>query len=291
MKGLPNGNPNAIKVNPSDFYRIGRRPPLGRYLSETWNLRHFLLAQARFKALTTGRGTYLGRFWLLLEPFLRVAMYFVIFGLILKVSRGMDNFIAFLAIGIILFRSLSGALTSGSTVLTRHRSIVRGFAFPRISLILSDSLRSAYDAVPDLVVLLVFIWILPPHEVPQWTWLLMVPLLTIAHVLVTGIMLMTAWLSSLLPDVKHLWPLITRFWFYASGVIFPIDKFVSDSTALLVLNANPAALVLNMAREILMDGTVPRFTLWMQLVGWACALASFGVLLFWSREEAYNRAR
>lgn len=283
--------PQSIEIDSSNFYQIGRRPSLGRYLSRTWELRYFLAAQARLKAFTTGRGTYLGRFWLLLEPFLRVGMYYVIFGLLLNVSRGMDNFIAFLAIGIILFGPLSAALTSGSTVLTRHRSLVRGFAFPRVSLVLSDSLRSAYDAIPDVLVLLVFIWIVPPHEPPQWTWLLLIPLLAVSQVFATGLMFMSAWLSSLVPDIKHLWPLLTRFWFYGSGVIFPMERFVTDPTVLLILHANPAALIINIAREILMDGTVPRPSLWMQLVGWAGVAAIFGLIMFWSREEAYNGDR
>ncbi|WP_440220154.1 ABC transporter permease [Dietzia sp. MNB45] len=281
----------SVKVNKSAFLTIGRRPSLDRYLSSTWRLRYFILSQARYRAFTTGRGTYLGQIWLLVEPLLRVGMYYVIFGLLLNVSRGIDNFIAFLAIGVTIFSPLAAALTSGSTVLNRHRSLVKGFAFPRITLLISDSLRSAYDAIPDALVLLVFIWVVPPHENPQWSWFLLIPLLVVSHIFVTGIMLLTAWISSIIPDIRHLWSIATRFWFYASGVIFPLAMYVKDPTMSLILHANPAAVILTMAREILMDGTVPRLSLWFQLVGWSLAALCFGILLFWSREEAYNNER
>ncbi|WP_096906860.1 ABC transporter permease [Dietzia sp. WMMA184] len=270
---------------------IGRRPPLGVYLRRIHDLRHFLVAQARYRSMSTGRGTYLGRIWLLLEPFLRVLMYFIVFGLILKISRGMDNFVAFLAIGIIMFEPLASSLSGGSAVLQKNRAIVKSFAFPRGSLILSDSLRGLYDSIPDVLAMLVFIMVIPPHVQPTWTWVLLVPLLICARMLVTGLLFCTAWLSSLLPDVKHLWAIISRFWFYGSGVVFPLDRFINDPAVMIVVQANPAYVVLEMAREILMEGTVPHAGMWSQLFGWGLAFLSFGLLLFWSREEKYSRER
>lgn len=275
--------------NPKHLRHIGRRPEMGRYLQHTWTLRHFIFSQARFRSLSSGRGTYLGRLWLLLDPFLQVGMYYVIFGLVLNISRGMENFVAFLAIGIIIFRQLSGALTSGATLLTKNRSLVRGFAFPRFTVVLSDSLRGFFDSIPDILALLIFIWVIPPHAPPTWTWLLLPVVLLLLRIMVTGIMMITAYLSSVLPDTQHLWSIISRFWFYGSGVIFPVERYVSDPTFLTVIKANPAFVVLDASRSLLMDGVVPPISTWLQLVGWSLAILCFGLLLFWSREERYNR--
>lgn len=290
MTTTPAGKPTT-HIDTRGLIAVGRRPPLGRYLHRIHSLRHFLVAQARYRSLSTGRGTYLGKIWLLLEPFLRVLMYFVIFGLILKINRGMENFIAFLAIGIIMFEPLASSLSGGSGVLQQNRSIIKSFAFPRGSLVLSDSLRGLYNSIPDVLAMLVFIMIIPPHVQPTWTWLLLVPLMLCTRVLVTGLLFCTAWLSSLIPDIKHLWTIIVRFWFYGSGVVFPLSQFIDDPAVMTIVQINPAYVVLEMAREMLMDGTVPRASLWLQVIGWAGALVCFGLLLFWSREEKYTRER
>lgn len=280
---------SRVSIERARYLLVGKRPPLGKYLGETWQLRHFVFSQARFRSLSSGRGTYLGRLWLLLDPFLQVGVYFVIFGLLLNINRGMENFIAFLAIGIIIFRQLSGALSTGSDLISKNRALVRGFSFPRLTIALSESLRGFFDSIPDIIAMLLFIWIVPPHAPPTWTWLMLIPVLLILRVMVTGIMLITAWLSSVIPDISHLWQIITRFWFYGSGVIFPIDRFVSDPTILTIIEANPAYVVLTVCRELLMDGTIPHFSLWLQFVGWAILLPCFGLLIFWGNEEKYNR--
>lgn len=280
---------NAVSIDRGRFLLIGKRPPLREYLHGTWRLRHFVYSQARFRSLSSGRGTYLGRLWLLLDPFLQVGVYFVIFGLLLKVDRGMENFIAFLAIGIIIFRQLSGALSTGSGLITRNRSLVKGFAFPRLTIAFSESIKAFLDSIPNIIAMLLFIWIVPPHAPPTWTWFLLIPVLFVIQVMVTGIMFVTCWLSTVIPDISHLWTIITRFWFYGSGVIFPVDRFVSHPVALTIIQANPAYVTLTVCRELLMDGTIPRLSLWMQFFGWSVALFCFGLLVFWANEEKYNR--
>ena len=44
---------------------VGKRPPLGAYIRQTWRRRHFIWADARARALGTQRGTLLGNIWLI----------------------------------------------------------------------------------------------------------------------------------------------------------------------------------------------------------------------------------
>ncbi|MEK8227741.1 hypothetical protein NKG05_18995 [Oerskovia sp. M15] len=68
--------------------RVGARPPLGEYIAQLWDRRYFLWADARAKVTSGTRETLLGTAWLVIKPILDGLTYFLIFGLLLKSSRG-----------------------------------------------------------------------------------------------------------------------------------------------------------------------------------------------------------
>ena len=78
----------TVLVPDEDLSASNRRKTLASYLSETWHYRHFIYEHAKFKASVDNDDMFLGRLWNLLEPLLRIAMYGLMFGLILRTSRG-----------------------------------------------------------------------------------------------------------------------------------------------------------------------------------------------------------
>ena len=166
-------------VELSELYPVGRRPPLGAYIRQLWQRRHFIWADARAKALGSQRGTFLGNAWLIAKPMLDAIVYFLVFGLLLQTSRGIDNFIGYLIIGVTFFPPLQRAVTGGSQVIVTGRNLIRGFSFPRAALPASYTIRSAIDLIPPMIALLVLVVVLPPHAWPSWHWVLIVPVLAL----------------------------------------------------------------------------------------------------------------
>ena len=96
---------------------VGERPALGAYVGQLWRRRHFIVADSRARAFSGNRDTLLGRFWLVGKPVLDGLTFFLIFGLLLGTSRGIDNYIGFLLIGVFMFSFTSGSLTAGASVM------------------------------------------------------------------------------------------------------------------------------------------------------------------------------
>ncbi|MGC0145080.1 hypothetical protein ACPL7H_18995, partial [Pseudactinotalea sp. Z1732] len=89
---------------------VGKRPTLKRYLLDLWRRGHFIWADSRARAFSAGRGMILGNAWLVLQPMLNGAIYFLIFGLLLQTSRGIDRFVGYLIIGVFLFQFTARSL-------------------------------------------------------------------------------------------------------------------------------------------------------------------------------------
>lgn len=280
--------PPEVTLTTAGMTRVGARPPLGEYIRSLWDRRHFIVSESRGKAYGTVRDTFLGKVWLILEPFLNSAVYYVIFGLVLNMSRGVPNFLGYLVVGVTFFGILSKHLGGAANIISSGKPLIKAFAFPRAALVLSFSLRQYIDFLPSIIAAIIFILVIPPHVAPTWTWLLMPLALLLGIPFCLGMAFITATFTTLIPDMKFIWPLITRFWFYASGVFWSVDRFAADSTIALVMHVNPGWVYLEIMRESLVYGRVPGAELWLYFGIWSVAVFVIGFLLFWSQEEKFS---
>ena len=70
------------------------------------------------------QNTVLGNVWNLLNPLLSAAVYFLIFGVILDASRGVENYILWLVVGIFVFRLTQSTVMQGATSITGRQGLV-----------------------------------------------------------------------------------------------------------------------------------------------------------------------
>lgn len=269
--------------------RVGTRPPLREYFTELVDRRHFIWAGARGEALTRYSNERLGMAWYVLRPLLDAAFYWVIFGVVLNMSRGMDNFIAFILIGIFMFQMSSRSITGGVSLIRSSKSMIRAFAFPRAALAVSMVLRDLMSSMPAIAVMFVMIMVIPPHELPTMSWFLFPVILALQLTLNLGFILLFGWLGALVPDAAQAMSFVSRFLMYASAVIFPIERFLDHPTLLAIIKANPIYVVLDLYRTTLMEGAVPPIENWLQLAAWAFGAVAVGFTLFWWKEELYAR--
>ncbi len=269
--------------------RVGTRPPLREYLTELVDRRHFIWAGARGEALTRYSNERLGMAWYVLRPLLDAAFYWVIFGVILDMSRGMENYTAFILIGVFMFQLSSRAITGGVGLIRSSKAMIRAFAFPRASLGFSMVLRDLMSSMPAIAVMIVMIIAIPPHEAPNVAWSFFPIILGLQLAMSLGFVFFFGWLGAIMPDLAQAMSFVSRLLMYASAVIFPIERFVDHPTLLAIIQLNPIYVVLDMYRMTLIDGAAPPVDDWLQLGAWALGALVVGFTLFWWNEERYGR--
>lgn len=283
-------SPHTVPVPASQLTPVSQRPPLTDYVQRLWQRRYFIMSDARGRSKKSTRSSSWSLVWLVLSPFLNAMVYYLVFGLLLQTSRGIENFPAYLVIGVNFFGLLRTALKQGSGVMSTRSSqnLMRSFAFPRASIVLSWTIRQFLDFIPIFAATIVFLIIVPPHVMPTWHWLLITIVLAFGFLFTFGLVLITNFVTSLLPHMKYIWPLIGRFWFYVTGVFFSIDRFDSLPAVKTVMEVNPAYVYLSMSRDLLAYQTVPSWDTWVYMAGWAFLFAALGFILFWTREDRYG---
>lgn len=268
---------------------IGEKTNLREYFSELWQRRHYIWRESKNKVLNKTSNTFLGPIWLVMNPLLMAAFYWVIFGIVLGISRGMDNFVAFIIIGILMFRFSSGIINESTKVIASSRSMIKAFSYPRAAIPISLVIRETLAQFLVMAVMLVMILAIPPHVSFDATWLFFPAVFAFQVLINLGIAFFFSRIGYKVPDFAQAMSFVTRILMYGSGVIFPVERFLDEGIALTIVKANPIYILLDAYRSILMENTVPPPTTWWSLAAWAAGLLIFGFIFFWKGEEEYAR--
>jgi teichoic acid transport system permease protein len=276
-------------VTLGNLSRVGARPPLGQYIGLLWERRHFLWADARAKVASGTRQSLLGKAWLILNPLIDGAVYYLVFGLLMQASRGIDNFVGYLLIGVFLFQFTTQSITGAARSVQAGKNLIRAFTFPRAALPISEVLRNFLNLGPTLLTLAALIYFTTPAEEYTWRLALVPAALALQVMFTTGLSLLVARWAAALPDVVNLIRMTTRVWLYASAVFFSFERLVDDPELLVWLEANPMFIVLDIVRDCVLYATTPDPMRWVWLGAWAVGTLLIGFITFWSAEESYGR--
>lgn len=277
------------------YVHSGRLAPVGvrvgawSYLKNVWERRQYIWFDSRMKVRTQNSKNRLGSLWLLAKPVLDIAFYGILFGLVLQVSRGMDNFIAYIVIGILMFQYSSGALNNAASVMIQGKPMMRAFSFPRMALPISMMVRQTMQMGAIIAVMLVGIIAIPPQVFPTLSWLMFLPVFALNALFLTGLALIIARYAYVVPDIQQVLSFITRVLMYSSGVIFPIERFVDHPVITQIIKANPFYIFIDLYREVLMRDSFGNAETWIAAGAWTAGAAVVGFFIFWRAEEVFGR--
>ena len=281
---------NLIEVDDTNLRKLSARPGLGKYLTQLWQRRHFIWAESTSKAFSRGRDMYLGRAWIVLQPILDTAIYILIFGIVLNISKNIDYFIGYLVIGVIFFSFITRGLNSGTGLIQSSKGMISSFSFPKAALPISLTVKQLLDNIAPAIVglLIAFLY----HGlVPSFAVFTVPVLFLMIHLFTLGAMFIVARITAFIPDLRALVSTVTRGLFFVSGVFFDIHRFDSNESLQSVMLANPAYQFLTAVREATIYQTVPPLGRWLYLSAWTLGLLIIGLIFFWEAEERYARVQ
>ena len=290
-KPSQSGDVQLVKVDGSGFTRVGRRPGLWKYLKQVWDFRHFIVFDSKSRIAGESSDDSLGRVWMVLNPILQGAAYFLVFGIMLDTSRGIDNFIAYLIIGVFMYRFTASTITAGSKAISGNHALVTAFNFPRMTLPIAINVREMMRHTTTYITMFALILLIPPLEPITWKWLLFFPIVALQFLFNLGLSMILARIVADWNDFTHIITFATRIWMYLSAVFYSTDRFADMPLVLNLMYANPLFNVLDMTRDVLLYDTFPEPMRWIVLGSWTLGVLVIGTIIFWQGEEKYGRER
>ena len=152
------------------------------YLTQLWDRREFAWFMAMGNLRSRNASTALGLLWWVINPVLQGAVYYIVFGLILGVSRDL----AFLLSGIFVFYFTSTSVTTGANAIIQNRTLLVNLQFPRLIMPMSAVIEAGVGFLASIPALYLIIGPLqylvnPDKAVWPSAVLLILPLALVAH--------------------------------------------------------------------------------------------------------------
>jgi lipopolysaccharide transport system permease protein len=202
--------------------KINIEPPRGWQaldFREIWHYRELLYFLAWRDLRVRYKQTVIGAAWAILQPFLTMVVFSVIFGQLVGVPSDGVPYPIFSYVALLPWTFFAGALNRSSTSLTYDVSLISKVYFPRLILPFASVLSLLVDLGIAFVILLgmmLFYGIVPGRAV------LMLPLLLLlAFLTAFGVGL---WLSALnvkYRDIAYIIPFLSQFWLFMTPVAYP----------------------------------------------------------------------
>ncbi len=219
---------------------------VSRALHLTWTLAYL---EFRLKFF----GSVLGYVWQLGRPLMMFGVLYVVFVPILHQGDGIPYYAAALLTGIMLYQFFGDCTGGAVGAVLGRENLVRKIHFPRIVIPLAVVVQSALTLAVNCIAVALFIVL---QQVPvEVNWLAAIPALGLLLVYVTGLSMLLSSLFVRYRDVQPIWDVILQASFYATPILYSIDK-VPDS-ARPFLMASPLATVVQQVRHSMFDPSSP----------------------------------
>ena len=268
---------------PSQVYEPFRAglPPLIRYWKSLWSRRRFIAEFSRSELREQHFDSVFGQLWLILNPLLLSAVYF----LLIEIIRGSTDSAryAHLTATLFLFYLISNSLIGGVKSITAGQRLILNTAFPRIILPISAVVIALFKFLPTLFVFLVIRTVLGlPYS---WEMLWAFPILFIVILLALGLAITISCINVYFRDIASFLPYLTRTLLYLSPILYEASAL--KPKLLKIESFNPLFPILDSWSRVLVHGQAPKISSLLVGFAWAFGIFLIGTYFFLSREREF----
>lgn len=212
---------------------------------------------------------HLGWLWWFLEPIALTAVFFLVFSHLRPMRADIENFPAFLIVGVTTWLWFANAVANSTDVLVGARAIVSQMRLPKL---LFPAIAVAAASLKQGFVFAVLLVFLGVAFGTGWTWIFLPLLAATQLVLILAAAGTVAFVCCCVRDVRFVVRSGLTLMMFCSGLFFAIADMPAQWQG--VLRLNPMAVMLEEYRAALLYHTVP------DLAWCAKAVLAGGVWLF-----------
>jgi ABC-type polysaccharide/polyol phosphate export permease len=232
--------------------------------------RLWLLAKIEFKLRYYENK--LGLLWALLKPVMDIAIYYVVFKIIMK--SDVPAFASFLFIGLIQWNFFVESTTGTIQILSVKKYLYEYSNMNKLEIYVSQLMSNSIGLFFNFVMFLLFYNFIEKESTGlsfQNFWVLFIFLNL--FILSLGISLILSNIYIIAKDISQLWQVFTAFFFFLSPILYNLKTFRAALPSFDY--GNPIAGLIINARKVMMEDSPPDFG----LLIWDFVYASFLLML------------
>jgi len=243
-------------------------------LREIYNYREMIFMLVRRDLRGKYKGSVLGFAWTFINPLLQLAVYTMVFSVVMRVNK--ENYSVFLFVALIPWLAMANSVTGGSTCVIGQQNLVTKIHFPRQVLpITTVTTQFVNMLLCMIVVLVVCFFSIGLNFAVLWY---LIPVILVEYALAMGIAFLVSGLTVYFRDLEHILGIFVMAWQFLSPVMYEVDMVPENLRG--VFSMNPMTPVLTAYRQILYDKTAPDLSTMAAALGMALFFLVIGWFVF-----------
>lgn len=195
--------------------------------------------------------SFFGIIWSFLNPLLQLAVYAIIFPIILKVQQ--ENYVIFVCSALIPWTFFTTVVAQSSGIIIGNANIIKKVYFPREILPISVTTSAAINFLISTIIILAFV--LFSGLGITWHIVFYPMVLLVQYILSLGISFILSSVTVYFRDLEHFVGIAIMLLFYATPIVYSIKTIESGYATILKLN--PMAHIVEAYRSIFYYQDIP----------------------------------
>lgn len=187
-------------------------------LVAVWRYRELLVNLVRKELKVKYKDSSLGFFWSMLNPAMYLAVFYVVFQVILQ--SGMPYFAIYLLSGLLAWNLFNTSLVAATGSIVGNSALVNKVYFPREILPLATVGANVVHFLLQALVLLAALAVFQYGVALEYLWLVL-PALLVLLLLAAALGILFAALNVYVRDLQHLLELAMLAWFWMTPIVYP----------------------------------------------------------------------
>lgn len=218
--------------------------------------------------------SFLGVLWSFINPLLQIAVYAIIFPLIMR--NNIPNYTVFMVCGLIPWNYFSTAINRTSFVMIENGNIIKKVYFPREILPLSVVTSEGVNFLISTIIIIGFVL---AYRMGISIYLLLYPVLfIIQYVMLAGISLVVSSVTVYFRDLQHFLGVLLQLFFYATPIVYEVKQI--PEAYRWILKINPMTYIIEGYRDIFYNKTMPDMKMLMIILAIGIVNCVIGYLIF-----------
>ena len=227
------------------------------------------------------KNSFLGVLWSFINPLLQIAVYALVFQVILR--SNIENYAVYLCCALIPWQYFSNVVLRGAAVIIDNGNILKKVYFPREILPISLVTSEGVNFLISSIIIIGFVLFSGIGLSINIVWFFVI--LAIQYIVSLGVAFIVSSLSVYFRDLLHLLGVFMQLMFYATPIVYSIKDVPAGFQWLLKLN--PMSYLIEGYRAVFYDKTTPNFqSLGIALV-MGIVLCVLGYIIFRKLEKRF----
>lgn len=228
------------------------------------------------------KGSSLGFLWTFLNPLLQLAVYTMVFSVIMR--SGIKDYYLFLFVALIPWIFFSTSLTGGASCIMMQQDMVKKIYFPRevlpVAYVTSQFVNMLFSFLAVFLVLLLAQYTFYPAA------LLCLPVIMfVEYILALGFTMIMSALTVYIRDLEYILSILAMAWQFLTPVMYSMEQVPGEVRW--IFSMNPMTYVITAYRDILYYGKMPEMDTLLSAVILGLTMLATGWAVFYRLQKHF----